>query len=579
MRLLHHTIILATFCYSSLSADLHAQIQLSESVEAEVTNIVLLRTTLDLSKGSIALLTLDSAESVSIEAKHEEVSPRDFFLYDISTSKRKLVMLADRSGAYEITIRKSGVGKVAVTLTLNEIVSAEAAPNKKVGSVLRHWHSAHSPGAFVVATQKGDVVFSGGFGYSNIEHAIEIGPRTVFDVASVAKQFTGVGIAMQVEQGVLSLDADIREVVPEAAELPDRVAIEQLIHHTGGIRDFHVAMWLGGWHDWNSPIERRDILDFVKRQRGLNFSPGSRYAYSNTGYNLLAETIAISDVSQESFASWCDTNLFSPLGMDETIVIESTNQVIPGRASGYSLREGGFVNQPCLLAAPGSSSILTTGKDMAKWMTNFDKGEIGGQEVLARLYDRGKLVGGEDVEYGYGLHHFNYRGISGVWHGGRVAGFITYFIRIPELQFSVLVMSNQDRSQPIDALAGFVPQVFLWNHLERLEEPVRVDRRNSDVREPPATVRDQFLSEFTGTYFSAEFDCNYRIRIAGDGLVAHSPHRHVLRLRHVGRDEFEANMLGLRFAFTRDEDNSIIGFNASIGDRVQNASFILRHPE
>ncbi len=108
----------------------------------------------------------------------------------------------------------------------------------------------------------------------------------------------------------MSLADDAREIVPQITKLRDRVTIG---HHSSGLRDFHVAMWLGGWHDCHTPIERDEILEFVSRQQDLNFSPGTEHASSNTGYTLLAEAVA--RPAGQTFEKWSKKNLFEPLEM------------------------------------------------------------------------------------------------------------------------------------------------------------------------------------------------------------------------------------------------------------------------
>ena len=561
------TLVLVLFATNT-----YAQLRPSTPKTLTVNNKTSQPFAFEMIKGDVALISLTSDEPIDFEVKSSEGPTRDAFAYEHGPNISRLVVLASHSGRHELEVRKRHEGESSATITLDGLVSAEQSPKEKITSLLRHWHSDLLPGGFVVVTKQGKVVFSGGFGTANVEHSVAIDSQTAFDVASVSKQFTGLAMAMLVQKGQFSLDDDARDLVPEISQFPERITLGHLVHHTSGIRDFHVAMWLGGWHDWDTPIDKNDILDFVSHQQNLNFAPGTEYAYSNTGYNVLAEAVARS--ADDPFANWCKHHLFEPLEMQSTMVVEEPNTLVPKRATGYSFREGALRNQHCLLAAPGSSSLMTTGEDIAKWMTNFDTAKVGGPDALELMQRTGKLQGGEDVNYGFGLQHIEYRGAKALLHGGRVFGFTTYFLRLPEHQFSVTVMSNQDNSQPIDSLVGFIPQVFLDEHLDDVAER-RAPVESEPEQAHPSRVQSSNLKELVGVYTSRELESSYRVTIRDDTLVVESPHRHEMSLQQTGVDLFESETLGgISFRFLRDADERVNQVNISVGNRVQDLRFV-----
>ena len=137
-------------------------------------------------------------------------------------------------------------------------------------------------------------------------HGIAITPETVFDVASVSKQFTGLAVAMLIVQRRLSLDDDVRAHLPDLPRFDKPITIRHLLYHTSGLRDWSPTLALAGV-GWSDPITIDDIRRMLSRQRELEFEPGATSLYSNTGYNLLAEVVA--KVTGQSFRSWIELSL------------------------------------------------------------------------------------------------------------------------------------------------------------------------------------------------------------------------------------------------------------------------------
>src|SRR5258706_12268275 len=213
-----------------------------------------------------------------------------------------------------------------------------------------------SPGAGIVIVKDGDVLYQHGYGSANLEHRIPITPQTPFDVASVAKQFTGLSVAMLVQQGKLSVDDDIRKHLPDVRDLGKPITIANLVHHTSGLRDWPETLGLSGL-DMEGPITLDTILEMVRRQRELDFEPGAEHLYSNTGYNLLAAAVA--KASGKSFRAWPAVTLFQPLGMKHTQVCDNPAEIVENRADSYAPSgKGKFRRVDSQLSAQGSSSLF-----------------------------------------------------------------------------------------------------------------------------------------------------------------------------------------------------------------------------
>ena len=179
----------------------------------------------------------------------------------------------------------------------------------------------------------GEVVHRAGYGTANMDHSIPITPETVFDIASISKQFGAMAALLLEAQGRLDLEEDVRAYVTELPDFGHTIVPRHLIHHTSGIRDWPHVMNLGGV-DYSDVISFEKILRMLYQQRAINFPPGTEYAYSNTGYNLLARTIEAQ--SGMTFRAYTQEQIFEPLGMTHTHFSDDYLEIVPGRAESYA---------------------------------------------------------------------------------------------------------------------------------------------------------------------------------------------------------------------------------------------------
>lgn len=350
------------------------------------------------------------------------------------------------------------------------------------------------PGAAVLVVRDQQVLLKRGYGLANLEHRIPMTPSTIFDVASLSKQFAGMAIAMLAESGRISLEDDVRAYIPEFPDFGDTVTIGHLVHHTSGLRDWPGTLSLSGWL-MDDVISFDQILDMAFHQQRLNFEPGSAYSYTNTGYNILAEIVQ--RVSGQSFREWTDTHIFGPLGMDSTHFHDNHQEVVPGKASGYT-RAGRGRYQAVLngLTALGSSSLYTNINDLVKWVVNFETHRVGGQAVWERMLQRGRLTNGNRISYAYGLVIGTYRGLKTIDHSGGWAGFNTFLLHFPDQHFSVVVLTNHSSGNASKA-AFEIADLYLANDMT----PPRPDPENEDSEDAAEiTLPATLLERYAGTY-------------------------------------------------------------------------------
>ncbi len=369
---------------------------------------------------------------------------------------------------------------------------AQGSLDARVDSMFGQYDRPDSPGWAVLVVRDGAVVLSRGYGMANLEHEVPITPGTVFDIASVSKQFAGMAISMLLEGGDISLDDDVRQYIPELPDFGHTITIRHLVHHMSGLRDWPGTLAVAGWR-MDDVISFDQILSMAFNQQALNFEPGAEYSYSNTGYNMLAELVA--RVTGQSFREWTDANIFGPLNMKDTHFHDDHTEVVHNRAYGYHRdSDGRFHAVPNGLTALGSSSLYTTIDDLAKWVVNFEEKAVGGEAVIERMTHRGVLNSGAQISYAFGLGIGRYRGLRTVSHGGSWASFRTFLVHFPDQRFSVVVLGNFDPANPNQTAYNLV-DLYLADELA----PERTARADDPEPEQFA-VSGRVLDEYVGTY-------------------------------------------------------------------------------
>jgi CubicO group peptidase (beta-lactamase class C family) len=429
-------------------------------------------------------------------------------------------------------------------LTLN--CSPGAKSDAKVDKLFAQWDRVDSPGAAIVVVHNGRVVYQRGYGSANLETRTPITPQTLFDVASVAKQFAGFAVATLVEEGKLSLDDDVREHLPNVPDFGKPITIRHLVYHTSGLRDWPETLALSGF-DLGGVITLATILEMVQRQRELDFAPGEDYLYSNTGYNLLAATIA--KVTDQTFRAWSEENIFKPLGMKQTRVCENPSELVPNRAESYTLGDNKkFVRSISQLAAEGSSSLFVSAEDMAKWIVNFQSRRFG-PEALERMCEAGKLNNGKEVDYGFGIGLGKYHGAKKFSHTGGWAGYRSIVMIIPEKEFAIAILSNAGNLNTL-TLATKIADIYL--------EPSSPGRPAEPA--PKLTATDKIDSSawdnFMGTY---RLGAGWLLDITreGDELIAQATREGKVKMAPISATKFFVESYGSSIDFVSDGSNAV----------------------
>jgi CubicO group peptidase (beta-lactamase class C family) len=420
---------------------------------------------------------------------------------------------------------------------LCQAASAEQAA--RIDGIFEKWNRADSPGCALAVMKGGQIIYKHGYGMADLEHGAPITPMTPFHVASVSKQFTAAAIVLLAQDGKLSIDDDVHKYIPELPDFGTRITIRNLLHHTSGLRDQWELLELAGWRYSLDLITNQDVLDVVARQKELNFRPGDRYLYSNTGYTLLGEIVK--RVSGKSLREFTAEKIFEPLGMVRTHFRDDHAELIKGQAYGYvPNKKNGWRLSITNFDTVGATSLFTTVEDLSRWDDNFYDPKVGGTDFVSQMLHRDPLNDGDAQTYAFGLVVTKYRGLPIVEHSGADAGYRSYLMRFPDQHFSVACLCNAGPSAQPGALAHQVADLFLA----------------ADYKEPAPNVIDtkfiqlsaEQLRPFAGAYRNSRTDDVTRI-VMKDGTLRVVSGRNSTPLRPVSPDAFRMGDLPLEIHF------------------------------
>src|SRR5262245_58448851 len=316
--------------------------------------------------------------------------------------------------------------------------------NAKVDAIFAQYDKPDSPGCALGVIKDGKLVYARGYGMANLEHGVPNGPKLVYDIGSTSKQFAAASVLLLAQQGKLSLDDDARKHIPELPAYQKPITVRHLLHHTSGLRDYLTLFSLAGVN-FDDTTTEKDALDIIIRQKALNFTPGDEWLYSNSGYFLLS--IIIKRASGKSFAEFAKENIFDPLGMKHTLILNDHKKIVPMRATGYSPNpHGGFQIEMSNFEQTGDGAVQTSIEDLLLWDQNFYEPKVGGKAFLEQIQTVGALNNGEKLDYATGLIIGEYKGLRRVSHGGSWAGYRAELARFPEQKFLVACLCNLSRT-------------------------------------------------------------------------------------------------------------------------------------
>jgi CubicO group peptidase (beta-lactamase class C family) len=338
---------------------------------------------------------------------------------------------------------------------------------------------AYVPSRFmgsVLVAQDGKVLLDKGYGFANLEWDVPNTPTTKFRLGSITKQFTAASILLLEEQGKLKVEDPVKKYMPDAPAAWDKITIFHVLTHTSGIPSFT------GFPDFESHEAQATTPEKLVewfRDKPLEFEPGTKWNYSNSGYVLLG--YLIEKISGESYSEFVQQNIFTPLGMKDS-GYDSNSAIIAHRAAGYTPGKSGAVNAGFVhMSIPFSAGALySTTEDLLRW----EQGLFGGKVLTAASL--AKMTTPFKQDYAFGLGVSTQNGHKMIAHDGGIQGFNTALAYYPDDKLVVAVLANVNG--PAGQIAGNLAKVALG-------EKVVLPTERKEI-----TLSPQILKQYVGTY-------------------------------------------------------------------------------
>jgi CubicO group peptidase (beta-lactamase class C family) len=366
---------------------------------------------------------------------------------------------------------------------------AQQLDKQRIDSLILKTNRGKMPGFAVRVLKNNEVIYEGQCGYANIAKRQPMSPSSVVNLASVTKQFTAYAIFLLEERGQLNTTDDIRKYLPELPDFGTPITLKQLLAHTSGLRDYPDFLSLMN-QSTNHNLQYSELVQFLQTHRELNFKPGERFCYSNTGYMLLARVIE--KVSGNSYCTFLKNEFFDPLDMDHTFVNEGILNEQSDGTTNYTLHR-------CKTKAKksrahrdviGATGVFSNLEDMTKWNRLFYEHESGIKRsgIIAKMETAYVLNDGSSCHYGGGLLLKQYRGKKVIEHSGGWGEYLTQWRRFPTENITIIVVTNSQLDSPFELCDK------LSNLLVSFNDSVLPESLDAPLK----------LSDFDGTYISED---------------------------------------------------------------------------
>jgi CubicO group peptidase (beta-lactamase class C family) len=376
---------------------------------------------------------------------------------------------------------------VMCALTFPAIRNASLAEERrmaKLESILAPFNDAKSPGIAVLVRKNARTVFERGYGARDLRNLAAIDSQTNFRLASCTKQFTAMAIMLLVHDGKLRYDESLSEVFPEFPAYGKTITIRNLLNHTSGLQDYETLMEQeerSGVHRWTeeNQIQDAEVLALLEKQNSTLFPPGTKWAYSNSGYVVLGSIVA--KISGRTFSEFLHDRIFGPLRMEQTLAYVKGKNEIEYRAFGHTKEANGWkqTDQSSTSATLGDGGVYSSLRDLAKWDEALTQHTLLSESEMRAAFTPVELSGGARpvwpansdrpegtlVSYGFGWFLDPYHNFARMWHYGETMGFHTYIERfagntVSRRELTIVVLCNRTDLDP-EKLAAPIADLYL----------------------------------------------------------------------------------------------------------------------
>jgi D-alanyl-D-alanine carboxypeptidase len=330
-------------------------------------------------------------------------------------------------------------------LAATDVAAQDLALSVRLDSAIRNHHDGGAGASIAVAIMRGrDTLLLRAYGLADRDAGRRATPHTVYEIGSLTKQITAAAVMKLVEEGKLDLDADIDRYLPDSPLRGRHIAVRNLLNHTSGIHNYtNDQEWKKHWSEDLTPA---DVVNFVARD-SLDFRPGTKNAYSNTGYTVLG--MIIENVSGKPYATFVEEQLFGPLGLRSTRYCAShpSDTLV---AKGYTTRNRQPARAEYLsMTIPyAAGAICSSVADFIQWERAFHAGRVVNATSYKRMMTPDTLANGTRLNYGFGMTIGLLGGHPAAMHGGEVNGFASAQIYLPRDSVGVVVFTNDQSATP-----------------------------------------------------------------------------------------------------------------------------------
>lgn len=353
---------------------------------------------------------------------------------------------------------------LAIAGIANPQIAVDDAVSAKVDDVVRaQLRKQKIPGIGLGVMRDGKIIKATGYGLANVELNVSVKPESIFQTGSVGKQFTATAVMMLVEEGKLGLDDKITKYFPEAPAAWKAVTVRHLLTHTSGIADYggEESTMGKGVINFRQDYTEDDLVRIFSAMP-MDFQPGEKWKYSNTGYVILG--VLIHRVTGKFYGDFLQERIFHPLGMTSTRIISEVD-IIPGRTTGYRLLKGELKNQEWVspsLNTTADGALYTNVYDLAKWDAALYTERLLKKASFDQMWTPVKLNNGTNYNYGFGWGVQEANGHRLLAHDGAWQGFTMNISRYVDDRLTIVVFTNLDEnnSRPA-AIAKAVAAIYI----------------------------------------------------------------------------------------------------------------------
>lgn len=461
--------------------------------------------------------------------------------------------------------------RIFLILTLSILFSIQlSAQNstdfeKKIDSTFSAVDNLATPGVAAGIIKDGEIIYLKGFGSANMETGEQITPQTKFQLGELSKQFTTLAILVLEQQGEITQQEDIRKYLPELPEYAHIVTIEHLLNHASGLYD--IARLNDMINGPGNVLNQAEALELITSQKALSFEPGTDFSFHEaiTESVLMAEIVARK--SGQSFAGFVKSNIFEPLGMNNSLIRDDRDAIIENVAAPYQKEEERYKKAEVLSNVVGAINVYCSADDLAKWYLNYSKpnGRLG--LLIQQLDTPVKLIDGKKFSYYWGDmaigREFTHpeRGLPIFWNFGLQGGYGTNVFRYLDQNIISFALGNNSEYNGSLAMMSIDPFV---KNLYTTPTTIDVDKLKTKK------LSEKKLKAFEGHYWFQQAGYASHIFVENDTLRSQWMFsRRAAALYPLSDSSFQ--MVGSNedvrlFTFKKEGDTNILHFTYNDAD-------------